>query len=239
MQILFTFSLHSVEADSNDAFAQLWRSTWRNITIPIPVPIVRGTMPLWLNGALIRNAGGGFESKKRNVTFAFDGLPKLFKFSISEGAVHYQERFLEDRFFDFWQENQDFPKVNMMGATRPPQAFLSKPNPSLGDIDNIEVFKLRGDDEILALTDSTFVGSFRMGTLEFQGLLPTNDGAKSGAIQLSCAHPQYRPGTEGRELVNFVSSLLSWPGEHELIAYRMGSDHVRVPFGTTRIHYAP
>merc|ERR1719197_1920728 len=78
-------------------FASLWKSTWRNITTPRDLPVT-GSIPDWLDGSLIRNAGGAFESKERNVTFAFDGIPKIFKFHISGGKVAYQERFLNTNY---------------------------------------------------------------------------------------------------------------------------------------------
>jgi carotenoid cleavage dioxygenase-like enzyme len=58
---------------------------------------VRGTMPGWLTGSLIRNGPGTFQVGQRRYRHWFDGLAMLHRFSFSEGRVSYANRFLETR----------------------------------------------------------------------------------------------------------------------------------------------
>jgi len=225
-----------------DGFANLWYSSWRNITIPRDLT-VSGSIPSWVRGSLLKNAGGAFETKARNVTFAFDGIPKIFKFRIADGRVAYQERFLSTGYYDYIENNDDIPKVPLMGPTNPPMKKLAVPNATAGDVDNIQVWRLKGDDRIMALTDATAVDTFDLDTLQGMGQLPTKDDVQSGMVQLSCAHPQYDPSSGQTVLLNFASTLFAIPGtvlgKHEITVFRMGIDHIRHPFGSVTISYAP
>jgi carotenoid cleavage dioxygenase-like enzyme len=60
---------------------------------------VRGEMPAWLAGSLIRNGPGTFQVGQRRYRHWFDGLAMLHRFSFSEGRVSYANRFLETRAF--------------------------------------------------------------------------------------------------------------------------------------------
>lgn len=209
-----------------DGFSGLWESSWRNITVPRELD-VNGTFPGWLQGGLFRNAGGAFETKGRNVSYAFDGIPKIFKFAIADGTVKYQERFLTTAYYEYIENHSDIPKVPLMGATVPPFDKFSLPSADAGDVDNIQVWQLNGDKQALALTDSAVVGAFDLDTLEGLGHLPANDSVQEGLIQLSCAHPQYDPSSNGKVLINFASTFFgggSVIGRHEIQVYRMGID---------------
>jgi carotenoid cleavage dioxygenase-like enzyme len=234
--------LAQVSAETEGGFNTLWRSTWRNITTPRELSVT-GSIPSWLQGSLFRNAGGAFESPTRNVTFAFDGIPKIFKFTVADGKVLYQERFLSTLYYEYIQDHHDLPKAPLMGATVPPFSKFAAPAADKGDVDNIQVWHLNGDDRALALTDASAVETFDMETLETLGHLPLNDSVKEGLIQLSCAHPQYDPNSDQRELLNFASTFFSIPGSvvghHEISVYRMGVDKVRRPFGSVTVSYAP
>ncbi len=58
---------------------------------------VRGDMPGWLTGSLIRNGPGTFQVGGRRYRHWFDGLAMLHRFSFSHGRVSYANRFLETR----------------------------------------------------------------------------------------------------------------------------------------------
>merc|ERR1740138_1561022 len=90
----------AAQAGGADPFACLWKSTWRDIVEPREL-VVNGSIPEWLSGSLLKLAGGAFETEQRNLTYAFDGFPKVFKFNVSSGRVLYQERFLETEFYKY------------------------------------------------------------------------------------------------------------------------------------------
>lgn len=227
--------------ESIDGFANLWQSTWRNIRVP-RVLHVSGSIPLWLEGSLLKNGGGAFETAERNVTYAFDGIPKIFKFHVAGGRVAYQERFLSTGYYEYIESHHDIPKVPLMGATEPPLDKFEAPNAAAGDIDNIQVWHLKGDDRIFALTDAALVDTFNLETLQSMGSLPLKDEVQNGLVQLSCAHPQYDPNSNQTVLLNFASTLFGTGtllGHHEMIVFRMGIDKVRRPFGSVTVPYAP
>lgn len=228
--------------ESLDGFAGLWSSSWRNITIPRDLP-VNGSIPTWVRGSLLKNAGGAFETKERNVTFAFDGIPKIFKFRIADGRVAYQERFLSTGYYEYIKSHDDLPSVPLMGPVEPPRKGFSIPDATAGDLVNIQVWRLKGDDRVLALTDSVAIDTFDLDTLQGMGSLPLNDSVKEGMVQLSGAHPQYDPNSGQTVLLNFASSLFMLPGtlfgHHEIVVFRMGIDKVRRPFGSVIVRYAP
>lgn len=55
---------------------------------------VKGRLPMWLKGALLRTAPGQFETHTQALKHWFDGFAMLHKFSIEKGEVIYQNRFL-------------------------------------------------------------------------------------------------------------------------------------------------
>lgn len=56
---------------------------------------VRGQLPAWLTGSLIRNGPGTFQVGGRRYRHWFDGLAMLHRFTILDGRVSYANRFLE------------------------------------------------------------------------------------------------------------------------------------------------
>jgi beta,beta-carotene 9',10'-dioxygenase len=58
---------------------------------------VRGELPGWLTGSLIRNGPGTFQVGQRRYRHWFDGLAMLHRFSFTDGRVSYANRFLETR----------------------------------------------------------------------------------------------------------------------------------------------
>lgn len=56
---------------------------------------VRGTLPDWLQGSLLRNGPGTFQVGDRRYRHWFDGLAMLHRFTIAGGRVSYANRFLE------------------------------------------------------------------------------------------------------------------------------------------------
>jgi carotenoid cleavage dioxygenase-like enzyme len=190
-----------------DGYSGWWESTWRHIPEPTPTRL-NGTIPSWLRGRgmLVRNAGGAYESteteSKRNLTYAYDGLPKLFKFDLrADGQVMYQERFLNTSYYQYTQEHGDIPRFPLMGAPNPAFPRWEIPRPQYGDNTNTQVWRIKGDPVALATTDSAVVQSFDPETLATVGPLKWNDTVKHPRqIQLSCAHPQQATG-----------ALANWP----------------------------
>ena len=58
---------------------------------------VRGALPEWLSGTLIRNGPGTFHVGEERYRHWFDGHSMLHKFTFRNGKVSYANRFLETR----------------------------------------------------------------------------------------------------------------------------------------------
>src|SRR2546423_14783834 len=58
---------------------------------------VRGELPPWLRGSLIRTGPARFEANGRSLNHWFDGQAMLHRFSFADGAVGYANRELETR----------------------------------------------------------------------------------------------------------------------------------------------
>jgi len=56
---------------------------------------VKGTIPSWIEGDLIRNGPGTFKVGNEDFRHWFDGLAMLHRFSFRKGKVSYQNKFLE------------------------------------------------------------------------------------------------------------------------------------------------
>src|SRR5712692_1274985 len=61
---------------------------------------VRGNLPAWLSGTLIRNGPAKFEVGARSYRHWFDGLAMLHKFSFQNGEVSYANRFLQSKAYN-------------------------------------------------------------------------------------------------------------------------------------------
>lgn len=61
---------------------------------------IRGKLPSWLEGSLIRNGPGTFNVGKQSYRHWFDGLAMLHKFSFKNGMVSYANKFLRCKAYD-------------------------------------------------------------------------------------------------------------------------------------------
>jgi carotenoid cleavage dioxygenase-like enzyme len=59
----------------------------------VEVP-VRGSLPDWLSGVLLRNGPGCFEAGRQRLRHWFDGFSLLHRFALRQGKVSYSSRFL-------------------------------------------------------------------------------------------------------------------------------------------------
>src|SRR6266571_1604450 len=58
---------------------------------------LRGALPAWLSGSLLRTGPAKFELGEKRMRHWFDGLAMLHRFTVSGGQVSYGSRFLESR----------------------------------------------------------------------------------------------------------------------------------------------
>ncbi|WP_326798974.1 carotenoid oxygenase family protein [Streptomyces sp. NBC_01808] len=180
---------------------------------------VKGALPGWLEGSLLRNGPARYDAGERSVRHWFDGQAMLHRFTFGGGQVSYANRYL------------DTPANRAMAAGRISfREFATDPCRSLfarfftrfsrKPSANANVNITRFGDRYVALTETPLPVAFDPDTLATAGVVGYDD-ALSG--QLTTAHPHQDPATG--DLVNYV---LHFSRTSEYRIYRQPSS------GTTR-----
>lgn len=156
-----------------------------------PTPLkVEGTIPGWLDGALMRIGPARFEVGGRDYNHWFDGLGMLHRFGLRDGAVTYANRYVNS---PAYRAARDEGRISYSEfATDPCRSLFKRvatmfQPPRLGDNANVNV--LRRADEFVALTETPLPVRFDPATLEVLGVAPPAPG------QLTTAHPHRAPGS--------------------------------------------
>jgi beta-carotene 15,15'-monooxygenase len=171
---------------------------------------VRGDLPDWLSGTLIRNGPGAFSVPNgSSVDHWFDGFAMLYRFTFDpEGragsadgdpTVHYRNRFLRTDAYEAALAGE-FEGGFATGETTLRSrlaTFLTDP------YDNTNIIAERLGGAYAALTESPRKVRFDPSTLERTEHLEYDDGVPSG--QISCAHLKRDPATG--VLVNVETSF--------------------------------
>ena len=149
---------------------------------------VRGTIPAWLNGTLLRTGPARFEVGRQAYNHWFDGLAMLHKFSFAGGRVAYANRFLHSHSY---AEAMTHGKISRSEfATDPCRTLFQRVatfvSPTFTDNGNVNIQQLGG--EVVALIESPLPIRFDPETLQTLGGY-TYKGGLHG--QLSIAHPHF------------------------------------------------
>jgi beta,beta-carotene 9',10'-dioxygenase len=163
---------------------------------------VKGAIPEWLGGSLIRTAPSKFEVGKSNYRHWFDGLAMLHKFSFSRGQVNYTCKFLQSHAF------QEATKKNRIVygefGTDPCQDLFQRvfslfrgPDPTDNGCVNINQY----GNKLTANTETPKPVSFNLENLETLGTFQYEDNLGG---QLTIVHPHYdKDGT----VFSYVTNL--------------------------------
>lgn len=149
---------------------------------------IKGNIPKWLVGSLVRNTPAQYEIKERSYRHWFDGLAMLHSFAFKNGRVSYHNRFIQSRVH---RENNETGKIKFGEfATDPYQTLFSRlftafQKPNFGGNTNVNV--TRFGDQFVALTESPLAMVFDLHTLETLGVY---DYDQTDA-QISTAHPHF------------------------------------------------
>jgi beta,beta-carotene 9',10'-dioxygenase len=149
---------------------------------------VRGAIPSWLKGVLLRTGPAKFEIGDDRYNHWFDGLAMLHRFAFAGGRVGYANRFLRSRAYCDGMKQGKI--VAREFATNPRLTLFER----IADFfsprftDNCNVNTGRFDGDFLALTEIPPPLRFDPGTLETLGAYPYDD-ALSGHV--SIAHPHF------------------------------------------------
>ncbi|MGI0072690.1 MAG: carotenoid oxygenase family protein [Nitrosotalea sp.] len=149
---------------------------------------VKGTIPQWLSGTLIRNGPAKFEVGKEKLRHWFDGLAMLHKFSFKEGKVAYANKFLESKAYKSAMETGKISYKEF--ATDPCRSIFKRMSsmfsPQFTDNANVNITKIAS--RFVAMTETPLPVEFDPQTLKTIGVFSYNDKIDSG---ITTAHPHY------------------------------------------------
>jgi carotenoid cleavage dioxygenase-like enzyme len=155
---------------------------------------IRGEIPEWLSGNLIRTCPAIFEYQQWSAHHLFDGLCMLYSFQIQGGAVSYRNRFLKSKAFDHVLAGRDIPAGFAQSPQRPFLQRVFRPVPDLTDNANVNVD--RYGDDFVAMTETPHQIQFDPTTLKTIGRYEHLGDVPDGASLI--AHPQWDPITGDR-----------------------------------------
>ena len=149
---------------------------------------VRGVIPEWLKGALVRTGPARFEVGHTKYNHWFDGLAMLHKFAFDSGRVSYANRYLRSRAY-----NEAIAKDTIVlgeFATNPRQTFFQRIaswfSPKITDNGCVNIAEL--GDAVVALTETRLPVRFDPGSLATLGTCEY-DPVIEGPV--ATAHPHF------------------------------------------------
>lgn len=161
---------------------------------------VRGKMPDWLQGTLIRNGPGTFQVGQDRYRHWFDGLSMLHKFSIASGKVSYANRFLDTQAYR--SARQEGRITYSEFATDPCQTLFGRVKtifkPRITDDAKVSIARI--SDHYLALAETPIQVEFDPTTLKTVGV---HQYEPALAGQMTTVHPQF--DFSRRQVFNLVT----------------------------------
>jgi beta,beta-carotene 9',10'-dioxygenase len=171
----------------------------REVTID-ELPL-RGTLPAWLGGSLLRTGPSKFEVGRQHMRHWFDGLAMLHRFTLAGGRVSYGNRFLESHSYKAAREHGRIAYGEF--ATDPCRSLFKRvqtlfSSDALPDNANVNVVKL--GERFIAMTETPLPVQFDGRTLQAAGVRPYRTPG-----QLTTAHPHLNR-TSGA-MLNYAAKL--------------------------------
>jgi beta,beta-carotene 9',10'-dioxygenase len=204
----------TTEASTSTDFSLGFTSQKQEVTVD-SVP-VRGDVPAWLTGALVRVTPALLEVGDRRLDHWFDGLAMLNRFGFADGRVSYGSRFIESRSYED-AKSGEWTRGGF--ATDPCRSIFKRvqqifsPQPT----DNTNVNLARIGERYIAMTETPLPIEFDSETLDTIGHLEFADELKG---QVTTAHPHH--DRERDELVNYIARF-SRVSEYVLYGMPAGS----------------
>ena len=197
---------------------------------------IKGKLPTYLQGDLIRLGPTLSHTDKKNVTNFIDGFGRITKWSFSGNTneVAYQSAFIRSSLYNASADLTNIPSHITIEATEP----KSRGIPDLDAMDNTDVYvhKFEGSDEYLTLTDFHLGNRIDERTLYTIGNSEFNDKLK-GTYSGSHYGLYYDKAVGEEVLVNWVGEPKA--GGIRMSVYKMGTDMVRHSVGSVNVNFTP
>ena len=165
---------------------------------------VKGGVPEWLSGTLLRNGPAKFEAGNKKLNHWFDGFSMIHNFSFKNGEVSYVNKFLETKSYCYSKKNNKIGYQEF--ATDPCRSIFKKFTqlfvPEFTDNANVNISKI--NDKFVALTETPLPIEFDLETLNTVGALRFEDDLKES---LTTAHPHFDfEKNEGINMLTYLSN---------------------------------
>jgi beta,beta-carotene 9',10'-dioxygenase len=158
---------------------------------------LRGALPAWLRGTLMRTGPAVFEVGSEQFRHWFDGLGMLYKLAFTEGSITYSTSFLKSKAYSDARSKRRITHREF--ATDPPRGYLRRITSPPTDNANVNVLQV--DGTFLATTETVKMQEIRADDLATVGRFRYDD-TPFGVTQP--AHPHYDPNTG--EWISYVTS---------------------------------
>jgi len=182
---------------------------------------VRGEVPAWLTGALVRVTPALLDVGGRRLAHWFDGVAMLNRFGFADGRVSYKNRFLDSRAYRDAKEGEwrrrGFATDPCRSIFKRVQSIFS---PDVTDNPNVNLARI--GERYIAMTETPLPIEFDPDTLDTIGHIEYADSFKAHG---TTAHPHHDP--ERDELVNYFARF-SRISEYVLYGLPAGSSERRV-----------
>lgn len=149
---------------------------------------VRGQIPSWLQGTLIRNGPGTFQVGEQQYRHWFDGLSMLHKFSFRNGQIGYANKYLQCQAYEAARTTEQISYSEF--ATDPCRSMFARVmtvfSPKITDSAKVSIAQVA--DHFLALAETPIQVEFDPETLASVGVFqyePKTPG------QMTTVHPQF------------------------------------------------
>ncbi|KAF7703292.1 beta,beta-carotene 15,15'-dioxygenase [Silurus meridionalis] len=163
---------------------------------PDPVKAeLKGCLPEWLQGTLVRNGPGLFSFGETSYNHWFDGMALLQSFTIKKGEVTYRSKYLRS---DTYNSNMEANRIvvsemGTMAYPHPSKNMLSKMvtfiNHTVPDFtDNCAGNIIKYGNDYYATSETNYIRKIDPMTLETQDKV---DYKKYLSLNLAIAHPHY------------------------------------------------
>lgn len=182
----------------NDVFELGFSTTENEITLDrLPV---RGRIPDWVAGTLVRNGPGTFRVGQEQYRHWFDGLAMLHRFTVAGGQVSYANKYLQSRAYD---EARATGRISYSEfATDPCRSMFQRVqsvfSPRITDSAKVSIARIA--DHYLALAETPIQVEFDPQTLESVGVFQYEPGTTG---QMTTVHPQFDFASD--EVFNLVT----------------------------------
>src|SRR5829696_472461 len=131
---------------------------------------VRGELPRWLHGSLLRTGPAKWDVGDRAMNHWFDGLAMLHRFAFADGEVSYASRFLESGAYHAARQKGEITYSEF--ATDPCRSLFQRVtamfSPKLTDNANVNLVKL--GERFVSMTETPIPVQFDGRTLATAGV---------------------------------------------------------------------